>query len=56
MNPDADMRSFDSSKLRRFKVAYATAKKVNLDVFVFDCDEYVTSYAKYLIEYLEMKL
>jgi len=49
-------RVFDADKFRRLKVAYATAKKCDLVIFVFDGDEYITQFAKYLIEYLETKL
>ena len=38
--------------LERFKVAQQAAVSMNADTFVFDGHEFVVSYAKYLIEYL----
>jgi len=40
----------------RFKLAYARAVKDEAGLFTFDGREYVVSYAKYLIEYLETKV
>lgn len=39
--------------LRRFKVAYEQAVRDKKDTFVFDGNEFVQGYAKYLIEFLE---
>ena len=39
--------------LRRFKKAYGRAVADKKDSFVFDGNEFVTDYAKYLIEYLD---
>jgi hypothetical protein len=39
--------------LERFKTAYDAATG---DTFVFDGNEFVVAYARYLIEYLEAKL
>lgn len=41
--------------LKRFKVAYKKACENKQDTFVFNNNEFVTSYAKYLIEYLETR-
>ena len=38
------------SMFRRFKKAF---KQTTTNSFIFDNQEYVTAYAKYLIEYLE---
>jgi len=37
------------------KEAYKNASTKGIDQFVLDNKEYVTGYAKYLIQYLEMK-
>ena len=42
--------------LERFKKAYADAVAQGLDDFIFDGNEFVTDYAKYLIEYLDGRL
>lgn len=42
--------------LERFKQAYDVARVAAKDTFMFDGNEFVVSYAKYLIEYLETKL
>jgi len=39
--------------LEQFKAAYQFAVKYEADIFTFDGNEFVVSYAKYLIEYLE---
>jgi hypothetical protein len=50
------MINWDRPKLERFKKAYEKAivdgARPN-DTFVFDGNEFVVQYAKYLIEYLE---
>ena len=38
--------------LARFKKAHAKAVADKADTFIFDGNEFVVSYAKYLIEYL----
>lgn len=48
--------NFDKEKLARFKIAYEIAVESNVDVFVFEGQEYLVSFAKYLIEYLTLKL
>lgn len=47
--------TFDEEKLRRLKKAYDEAVKNQKDSFFFDGQEYLTSYAKYLIEFLTTK-
>lgn len=41
--------------LKRFKRAYTKARDDKLEVFIFDDNQYVLSYARYLIEYLDSK-
>jgi hypothetical protein len=48
--------SFDASKYRRLKSAYELAKYCNSDEFEFDGQTYLTSYARYVLEYLKSKL
>jgi hypothetical protein len=46
--------SFDKDKLELFKAKYEESKGRGANhVFKFESDEYLVSYAKYLIEYLE---
>ncbi len=47
------MISFDKRKLKELKNLYNKAIKENKESFTYNGDEYLTSYAKYLIEYLE---
>lgn len=44
---------FNPSILKRFKQTYADAVASKADLLVFDGNEYVPAYAKYLIEYLD---
>ena len=44
--------SFDQQKLKEFKRLYNKAVKEGKDSFIFIGDEYLTTYAKYVIEYL----
>lgn len=46
---------FDKEKLKRLKHVYEKAIELQQDSFWFEGNEYLTSYAKYLIEYLETK-
>lgn len=49
--------NWDRQKLERFKKAYDDTKGFEpAYVFKFDDHDYVKSYAKYLIEYLETQL
>lgn len=45
--------NWDRAMLERFKIAWIKARAAKLDSFKFDGNEFVTSYATYLIEYLE---
>jgi hypothetical protein len=47
--------NFDREKLRRLKTAYDRAVKQGNESFMFDGNELLTAYAKYLIEYLTDK-
>lgn len=47
---------FTSNKFKALKTAYETAIKEQADTFIFEGKEYLVTYAKYLIEYLETKL
>jgi hypothetical protein len=48
--------NWDRPMLERFKKAYAATPNDPNHVFVFDGHEFLRSYAKYLIEFLESKL
>lgn len=45
--------NFDRPKLAKLKREYAKAKEAGREQFTFDGSEFLVSYAKYLIEYLE---
>ena len=49
------MVNFNREKLRQFKKIYLAAVEDKKEIFIFDGEEYVTGYAKYVIEYLENK-
>ena len=42
-------------KFERLKKAYAQAVEEEAEEFTFDSNVFVTGYAKYLIEYLELR-
>ena len=48
--------NFDALKLKEFKKHYNIALNDKKEIFIFEENEYLVSYAKYLIEYLEMSL
>lgn len=50
------MISWDRPMLERLKKAYDVARVTAKDTFMFEGNEFVIGYAKYLIEYLETKL
>lgn len=60
MSQTARVISWTPAKLDLFKLAYAKAygqaADKKQDVFEFDGDDFVLSYAKFLIEYLEMAM
>lgn len=47
------MINFDRNKLKDLKRHYKKALEAKKETFIFNGDEYLTSYAKYVIEYLE---
>lgn len=49
------MINFDRQKLKELKNLYNKAVKGNKESFTYNGDEYLTSYAKYVIEYLETR-
>jgi len=49
------MIEFTEEKLNEFKLEYEKAVKADKNIFKFDDEEYVTLYAKYVIEYLTDK-
>lgn len=50
------MIQFTPAKFKYFEEAYEAAVKAGEDVFEFDDAEFLTGYAKYLIEYLGPQL
>lgn len=50
------MITWTRPKLERFKVEYAKHKDTPEGVFVFEGNEFVVAYARYLIEYLEYNI
>ena len=47
--------SFDLPTYQRLKKEYQRSVDNNVEIFVFDGHELLTSYAKYMIEYLTTK-
>lgn len=47
---------FDRAKLERLKLRVKEAVEKNEETFTFEGNEFVLSYAKYFIEYLESRL
>jgi len=47
--------SFTTESFKNFKTDYNSAVKNNQEMFVFDGNDFLTSYAKYVIEYLKTK-
>lgn len=50
------MVQFNKADFESFKKMYESSKEKGNESFSFGGNEYLTSYAKYLIEYLETKL
>lgn len=50
---DGTTITWTADKLKRLKGAYQQAVEATDDEFSFDGNQFVTNYAKYLIEYLE---
>ena len=44
--------SFDRESYKNFKTDYNSAVENNKEMFVFEGNEFLTSYAKYVVEYL----
>jgi hypothetical protein len=51
-----DYINFDVKKYKGLKVSYDIAFKNGQEVFTFDKHKFVLGYAKYLLQYLKMKL
>ena len=51
-----DYINFDNAKTKRLEVAYNKAKEKNKFQFEFEEKEYITDYAKYLLEHLKRKI
>jgi hypothetical protein len=47
---------FDRPKLDRLRAAIKAAEAAGVDTFAFDGHDYLVSYARYLVEYLESRL
>ena len=52
----SDTITWDRAKLERFRAAYVMANIERKDVFKFDGHDFVASYARYLIMYLDSQL
>lgn len=48
--------NFNAEKLEELKKLYLNAVTTGSDIFIFDGSEISTTYAKYLIEYLNEKI
>lgn len=53
MADEQKMISWTKPMLERFRKAYQKAVADNADTFMFDGNEFVVGYAKYLIQYLD---
>lgn len=47
--------SFNQKSFKNFKSEYNSAVKNGVEIFTFEGHEFLTSYAKYMIEYLKSK-
>ena len=56
MENETKMVKFDLNKLMLLKKRYDSAVLLGHESFMFEGGEYVTTYAKYVIEYLEGRL
>lgn len=54
-NTMKDIVTIDKAEYERLKEEYEKALALGKDIFVFDKQVLLVSYAKYLIEYLEIK-
>jgi hypothetical protein len=48
-----DYVNFDVAKRENLRTAYDTAVEQNKESFTFDGREYLTAYAKYVLQYLD---
>lgn len=55
-NPARVMIHWTKPMREQLRKAYNKAEKAKQDSFIFDDNEYVTRFAKYLLEYLDLKL
>lgn len=51
----SEMLEFTPSKARRFKEVYQDTLEHHRQSFIFEGHEFLTDYAKYVIEYLESR-
>lgn len=54
--PENQLIKFDRKKYKKLQMAYNRAVAAEKDQFKFDDNDYVTRYAKYLLEYLDDRL
>lgn len=47
---------FNEARRERLRKAYQDAVESEQKIFVFDGNEYLTAYAKYLLQYLDMTI
>jgi hypothetical protein len=47
--------SFTPESFKKFKLKYKSAVENNQEMFVFEGNDFLTSYAKYVIEYIKTK-
>jgi len=47
--------SWDSSEVEEFREKYKSAKEKEKKTFFYQGNEYVLNYAKYLLEYIDIK-
>ena len=52
---DETLVEFDPTKMKTFKAVYVAAEQAGRASFNFDGHEYLVTYAKYLIEFLELE-
>jgi hypothetical protein len=48
--------SFNKESFKNFKKEYNSSVENNKEMFVFEGNEFLTSYAKYVVEYLTTQL
>lgn len=50
-----EMLVFDQAKVKLFKDAYAACKRAHRMSFTFEGNEFLVDYAKYMIEYFNLR-